>query len=102
MRRGGGFFGAAFGDEVTLTKQHLYKTLPTKNLSEEPNIKPLFPLSYDDSLLIQNSFRTRPKMWYNSFIFFDPDENSRLKQAYLEKRFFDGIFSLVSYGKRIR
>lgn len=88
MRRGGGSFGAAFGYEVTLSEQHLYKTLLTQNLSEEHNIKPLFPLYSDDSLLIQNTFRTRSKMWYNSFIFFDLEKNNRLKQALFGARPF--------------
>lgn len=102
VRRGRGFFGAAFGHEFALTEQHLYKSLITKNLSEEPKMKPLLPFYYDDLMLIQNTLRTRLKMWYNSFTFFDPEENNRLKQAYLEKDLSDEIFSLVSYWKRIR
>lgn len=102
VRRGGGFFVAAFGHEFARTEHHLYKTLITKNLSEEPKMKPLLPFYYDDLMLIQNTLRTRLKMWYNSFTFFDPEENNRLKQAYLEKGLSDGIFSLISYWKRIR
>lgn len=79
-----------------------YRTPPlqdtdNKNLSEEPKMKPLLPFYYDDLMLIQNTLRTRLKMCYNSFTFFDPEENKRLKQAYLEKGLSDGIFTLVSY-----
>lgn len=83
----------------SICTRYRYPKTCLKNLT----LSHIFPLWHDDSLLIQNAFRTRHKMWHNSFIIFHPEEDkNRLKQAYLEEGLNDRIFSLVSYGKRLK